>query len=292
MNEPYFSDRELGPQPQTHEEISGTAWGGIIAAIESYIADGSFGYRYPLNCQDGRGPYGCNEDLFFMAMRGDIPEFPKQLLPEEIPPTFVILDVMEFCYRNIAEPTEVDYHSFYGHSHLEFDVRRGQVIFRNRINRIFSRNGIAYQLEEDGCIVRLLPQEVQEPIASMRFRTGDPVLDDLLRTARNKFFDRDPNIRRESLEKLWDAWERLKTIENPENKKESIRLLLDKVDNGQQFRDVLENDAINLTAIGNDFMIRHSEIGKSPVQSSEQVDYFFQRLFAIIWLLLRATNRG
>jgi len=77
MTGPYFSEKEFGPQPRIHEEISTTTWGGIIAALRSFIAYGSFGYRYPSNCPDGAGPYGCDEDLFLQALRGDVPGFPQ-----------------------------------------------------------------------------------------------------------------------------------------------------------------------------------------------------------------------
>ncbi|WP_089937821.1 AbiJ-NTD4 domain-containing protein [Candidatus Entotheonella palauensis] len=292
MSTPYFSDRELGSRPRTNEEISENAWGGIIAAITSFIADGSFGYRYPIDCPDGEGICGCDEDLFLQALRGDIPEFPRWLNIREMPHTLVILDALEFCHDNVAKPIKGKYHQYFDHYHLHFSPDEGQVLFRERINQILSRNGIAYQLEANGRVVRFLTQELQNLITSARFRTGDRELDLLLETARNKFIDRNLETRRESLEKLWDAWERLKTTEKPENKKESIRVLLDKVANEQQFRGVLEDDARILTKIGNGFMIRHSEIGKAPVQSSEQVDYFFHRLFALIHLILRTGAFG
>ncbi len=58
--------------------------------------------------------------------------------------------------------------------------------------------------------------------------TGDDVLDALLEAARHKFLNRSLDVRRESLEKLWDAWERLKTVETGKDKKVSAKALLDK----------------------------------------------------------------
>ena len=43
---------------------------------------------------------------------------------------------------------------------------------------------------------------------------------------------------------------------------------------------------------GNTFMIRHTEVGKKPITKSEQVDYVFQRMFAVVRLLLKGTGRG
>ena len=294
MSKPYFSERELGSPPRTDEEISENTWGGIIAAIKSFIADGSFGYRYPSNCPDGKGPYGCDEELFFQALRGDVPEFPNRLFSHEVPSTFVILDTIEFCYRNVAKPIQVEPHLYFNHHHLSFEIDEGQQLFREHINQILSRNGIAYQLEPSGEVIRLLPQVVRESIISTEFRTGDNELNLLLETARHKFFNHAPEVRQEALEKLWDAWERLKTIEIPgrNNKRDSVRTLLDRSANEENFRQILEDEANTLTQIGNNFTIRHWETDKTSLESNEHVDYLFHRLFSLIWLLLRTTKRG
>lgn len=98
-------------------------------------------------------------------------------------------------------------------------------------------------------------------------------------------------VRRESIEKLWDAWERLKTIEAGKDKKASTANILDKAAAEPAFRDLLEKEALQLTDIGNKFMIRYSEVGKVPITEPRQVDYLFQRLHAAIWLLLSAGGR-
>jgi hypothetical protein len=50
---------------------------------------------------------------------------------------------------------------------------------------------------------------------------------------------------------------------------------------------VFENDGL-MTDIGNGFQIRHSETSQVPLQRNNHVDYLFHRLFALIWLVLRA----
>jgi hypothetical protein len=109
----------------------------------------------------------------------------------------------------------------------------------------------------------------------------------MLEEARRNFTSPDIRIRREAVERLWDGWERLKTLINPTNKKQSITELLDKAASEPTLRDVLEKDALELTRIGNAFQIRHAEVGKPTVQESEQVDYLFHRLFSLVLLLLK-----
>lgn len=169
-----------------------------------------------------------------------------------------------------------------------FDHKEGQSEFRQKIERIFSRNGLAYQLLESGSIERLAPPILREALQVTDFSTGDAHLDSMLKTARAKFLDPNPLTRRESLEKLWDAWERLKTLDCPGDKKRSIGILLDTAASEPGLRETLENEARELTNIGNNFMIRHTEKGKTPIDSDSHVDYLFHRMFALIHLLLKS----
>lgn len=73
------------------------------------------------------------------------------------------------------------------HKHLEFNVEEDEEDFHEEINSIFARYGVAYQLNEDGHITRLLPEELQSPLRKAEFHTGDVELDSLLEDARRKF---------------------------------------------------------------------------------------------------------
>lgn len=140
-------------------------------------------------------------------------------------------------------------------------------------------------------MIRLAPEGLRQSLAAARFTTGDGDLDELLELARTKYLDPDLNVRKEALEKLWDAWERLKTIE-PGDKKTAAAALLKKAASQQQYFDVLDAEAKALTSIGNNFRIRHHETNKTELADGEQVDYFFHRLFALILLLLRKSGRS
>ena len=178
-----------------------------------------------------------------------------------------------------------------GHSQYSYDRDRGRAGFTHDVNRMFERNGMAFELRE-GAVVRLAPAILKETLASSAFRTGDSTLDELLEVSRHKFMNRSVDVRRESLEKLWDAWERLKTLEPGHNKRESTGRLLDKVVSEPTLREKLEGEAHELTKIGNTFMIRHTEVDKVPIADSPHIDYLFQRMFSMIWLLLKASGRG
>ena len=288
----YFSEREEGAIPRDNEEIGDSAWGGIQALIHARIGDGSFGVSYPITCSDGGGIIGTNEGAFEQAMRADIPNLQEQDYHpwnEKPQRTLDILDMIEFCGRCIGKPIRKGYHKFFNHHHLDFNIKAGQDEFRDAINRIFRRNGLAYELTEYGYIERLAPPVLREELASAEFRTGDAELDRMLETARCKFLNPDEAKRREALKSLWDAWERLKTLGKGLDKKAQVTYLLDHIagPSSPNFREALEMEAKELTRIGNNFQIRHSERNQERLARSEHVDYLFHRLFALIQAVLK-----
>ncbi len=92
--------------------------------------------------------------------------------------------------------------------------------------------------------------------------------------------------RREAIERLWDCWERIKSLENPTDKKKSVAALLDKASSEPNTRILLEEEARKLTDIGNTFHIRHSEVTQIMISDNIMIDYLFYRLFTFIQLLL------
>jgi len=291
----YFSDRERGEAPQTMTELTPIVWRGITALIQGRLDDGSFGARYPETCPDGGGACGANEKLFWEALQAEIPALADSELvlgQEESPPLLNVMDMIEFCWRAVGKVQRRGYHSHFSHYHVDFDVEAGRVEFRETVNLIFQRNGLAYTLTERGEIERLLPSEIGEPLRRARFRTGNAELDGMLDTARLKFLDPDEKARREALEKLWDAWERLKTVDD-KDKKAGIAKLLDQAanPNAPKFKGMLEAEAQQLTGIGNAFQIRHSETTQERLHDEAHVDYLFHRLFSLVYLILRTSGK-
>ena len=75
---------------------------------------------------------------------------------------------------------------------------------------------------------------------------------------------------------------RLKTIEPVKDKKAQAAALLDRAATEPVLRERLDFEARELTFLGNNLMIRHTEIGKPDIAESAQVDYVFHRMFAMI----------
>lgn len=118
-------------------------------------------------------------------------------------------------------------------------------------------------------------------------------MDELLDLALSRYRLHDLQANKDAAEKLWDAWERIKTLEPPgsDDKRASTTALLDLVAHEPSFRELLETEAIALRDIGNDYRIRHHETNRTSLDDPAQVDYFFERLWAMIRLVLRKSGR-
>jgi hypothetical protein len=122
--------------------------------------------------------------------------------------------------------------------------------------------------------------------------SGDALLDALIADACTKFKDPAPKARQEATEKLWDAWERLKSLEISEDKRLSVGRLLDYASSESTFRALLQGEAKALSDIGNNFHIRHFETNRVSLSQPEQFDYLFHRLYALMHLLLFNRQRS
>ena len=289
----YFTDREYGARPPTLDVIDERLWAGLYSLIQTGIGNGSFGLRFPEQCPDGNGPCGCDVQAFSRVLGAEVPWIEWPLSPSTVPDTPVILDLLEFCASTVGEPIQDSYHSYFGHHHLSWDRDAGLARFVADVNLLFRRNAVAYELTSTGQARRLLPQPIADALGWTMFQTGDAETDRLLEAARQRFLSPKPEDRQDALEKLWDAFERLKTLEPGANKRVQADALLDRVAVvGSGFREALGREAAELTSIGNSFRIRHSETTQEALTSLDQVDYLFTRMFAFVRAILKGTGRG
>lgn len=285
-----FTERHGQAKPRTSEALDETTRSGLLTLVSARIEEEWFGLSFPNKCGDGYAYAGTDFDRLRDTMKGYSVLWPADVDRDHCPDDGAVFDLVEFAYEFIAEAKDPSYHSYMGHTHYGYDRETGRKRFAHDVNRLFERNGMAFELTH-GEVTRLAPAALDEALAEAVFNTGDAALDELLESARHKFLNRALEVRRESLEKLWDSWERLKTVEAGKDKKASARALLDRAA-GEPLRTRLEEEARELTDIGNTFMIRHTETDKVPVTDSAHVDYLFHRMFAMIRLLLKASGRG
>jgi hypothetical protein len=292
-----FTERHGGAVPRVKEVLDDVTRDGLMTLLQARIDEEWFGESFSSMCPDGRGNSGCDRDKLEKMMKAYGLILPADHRSnwgrgedENVPSDGEVFDLIEFSYEKVSEPTAHSFHSFFSHSHYSYNHETGQNKFEQEVNRLFERNGLAFKLER-GEVTRLAPAVLQETLAGANFKTGDKILDGLLENARTKFLSRSVDVRREALEKLWDAWERLKTVEPGKDKKASTKRLLDKTATEPTFRNLIEEDAQALTEVGNRFMIRHTETSKVPVVDSGHIDYLFGRMFSLVILTLKSSGR-
>jgi hypothetical protein len=285
----FFSERDGGARPQIEDVIDEVVWGGIVALILRRVADGSFAMDFPTPCEDaGRGVTATSEEQFWPAFRASVPDVPWPVRPHNVPDVATAMDALEFAARHAARASEGAHHGGLHHVHLLFDHKAGVADLRRDANEILRRSGLAFAMDPTGHVERLTPPVVHERIERPLPTTGRRSLDLRLVRAIEKYKSPDPIEREEALEKLWDAWEELKTLRS--GKPHGIETLIAEVAQHPRYRRELNDDGLATTAIGNHFQIRHTETDRIPIESSSQVDYFFGRLFNLIWLFIPAID--
>ncbi|PWK07036.1 AbiJ-NTD4 domain-containing protein [Tumebacillus permanentifrigoris] len=292
----YFSDRELGRRDLRSETLSLAVYKGIVGLYKKY--EKNFSAEHPNYCDDPNGRvFGTNINLLESAIQAQIPNMETPIWidryeKDDDVDKYALLDFVEFCYSRIVDIEQGDYHRFFNHYHLEFlDTHYEREKFRTEVNQIFSRNGIVFYLDTDGMVKRYLPTQLDEVLQNLNVKSNDKDLNELVNAAienirKPKEFDRQI-----ALEKLWDAFERIKTFYNPSNKKASATTLVTNIAAGtSQFDTLLDTEFIALTNIGNNFQIRHFETGKIKITTMKQIDYLFYRMVALIDLCMDKVN--
>lgn len=318
MTDLYSTREGLGPR-RDREAISLGAWQGIAALIGQWANNGSLARHFPLyECADDPGRNtitGTDMGMFLHAITGHIPDLAVTLQPDglelkrspldpySMPDTASVLDLVEFVARYIDKPIDATNHQR-GSNHTHYTFRHGddtdqfsdrrlspgEAELRDKVNEIFERNGIAYIVSDTMEVQRLGPVEARRLVSEFRPSTGDARLDGLFDDAMGRFLSRNPADRQDAVEKLWDAFERLKTLEG--NKVVGApKLIKDAALDSEPFRELLTEEFILLTRVGNNFTIRHHELDKTPPPSDDVRDYLFVRLASVIAVVLRHTGR-
>jgi hypothetical protein len=116
--------------------------------------------------------------------------------------------------------------------------------------------------------------------------TQDNELDSLITEAKERFFN--PKDKQIAVEKLWDAFERIKTYFESNKKRSSTRLI--EISSNDFNSELVENEFKLLTTIGNEYRIRHHETGKLEIKNSKHIDYLFFRMLSLIDLCLKSIK--
>ena len=138
---------------------------------------------------------------------------------------FSLLDFIEFMANNIKDFEQKDFHKYFGHYHLLFkETDYVFDSFQEEINHIFEKTGLLYKLSDEKQIERIVDVSISlDEIERNVDKTDDQGLKDLIFEALKYHKSIHPEEQKISVEKIWDAFERIKTYYTPLDKKESIK---------------------------------------------------------------------
>ena len=133
---------------------------------------------------------------------------------------------------------------------------------------------------------------------NQKITTKDTVLNEDLENARQCYLKGDFQL---AVEKIWDVFERIKSLYNIDKKKSVsciINTLSDEIKQAESSVDCEEKELLFnqelkiLTDIGNTYKIRHSEQKQKPLSNNQTKEYLFFRVLNIINLIYFRMHLG
>ena len=273
------------------------------AKYYEYIA-----WKYPEECPDGRGCCGLNDEKMNIDMKFRIPSLYRYNDMISTPrkgwssseyeefDQFALLDYIEFFAQNVTDVARRTWHSFFGHDDLSFaDTTEVFDEFQKDINEVFKLTGLSYILTNDKTIERVAEHGVISPdVVKIVQSASESGTRELLMQALTLFKHRNPAERKNAVEKIWDALERVKTFyaaQGQKDKKASVEKVIKAMSGGQSEFEALFNAEFKaLTDIGNNFRIRHHETYVTDIADDRHYDYFFNRCLSLIAFAIQAIE--
>lgn len=270
----YYSKRNKPLQ----KDIPFDFWRGLSAYVEEISPKGwlseHFGYWDSFNNEWDLVKEKINNKMLQEIGHALFPLDPKRKLTNEI-----IFDLIEFFFNHVSKPID----SPDGDS--VFDVAAGKYEYTIGINRLFNNFNLAYELRK-GVVKDLHSKTIDRIVLSDSFEIPDSETQAMLNLALEKFYSRNPEDKKIALEKLVDVYQRISSWEG-KDKKKSIDKLLEKTSAGDvKIKEALGCDLDSMWRIANEFMIRHTEVGKIPITDNDFRDYLFYAYYNCIRLIL------
>lgn len=285
-------------------DISIEKYALLFHCCEKYY--NNLAWKYPAQCPDGQGCCGLNQEQFELDLRYEIPSLFRDSAGHIAAPEFyhnvfvgdkqdeydqyALIDFIELFAQNVRDITIGSFHSYWGHHHIT--CRSSNIIcsqFCDEINSIFQKTGLLYELNTNLQVERIVENSpvtptVESAIGTVKEAGTRELLQEAILLHRSPY----PADIRNAVEKLWDAYERLKTYYTAMNKAKSAEKIVNDIAAGQaSYVTLFDTEFRTLTKIGNDFRIRHHETDKVEITDVRYYDYFFNRCLSLIALAIQ-----
>jgi hypothetical protein len=204
---------------------------------------------------------------------------------------YSLIDLIEYVAQNIKDISEGwnnDRYKNYWHIHC-LDTTNVFDDYRNEINEIFQESGLLFTLTHGKLIERIVENTPLSPeIETQVQQIAEYGTRELMKDAIALYKTPNPAARQDSVEKIWDALERLKTYYTNLDKRGSATKVVNDMSNGKSgFITIFDAEFRALTDIGNSFRIRHHETNRIDITDNRHYDYFFNRCLSLIALAIQ-----
>lgn len=154
--------------------------------------------------------------------------------------------------------------------------------FEKEINTIFKLNDISIELKSGE--IHLTNNITIELDSSIRI--SEVGIEELIVTAEDLYRKGKYSY---AVEKIWDAFERIKTYYYPSlNKKKSAEKIIKDISfENENIKMMFDIEFKTLTDIGNNYRIRHHEKNKVDISNDLHYEYFYKRCLSLISIILK-----
>lgn len=168
-----------------------------------------------------------------------------------------------------------------------FEKYNSEGEFSAKVNALFKLNSVPYRFDQ-GRLVGVADISIDKSDISSIPEIG---LKELVIEADKYYRDGNKQI---AVEKIWDAFERLKSYYSPKfGKSDSANKIIDDMSGtNPEFKSLYQEEFRTLTKIGNEFRIRHHETTKIDITDTRQYDYFYGRCLALISVAILYLKEG
>lgn len=153
--------------------------------------------------------------------------------------------------------------------------------FENELNAIFKLHNIGVELRADE-----IHSSISETLAPY-VKINEAGIEELIRTAEDLYIKVKGKYSY-AVEKIWDAFERIKTYYYPTlDKRKSAEKIIENISYGNEnIKKMFDIEFKALTNIGNSYRVRHHEIDKIDISKELHYKYFYKRCLALISVIL------
>ena len=300
MRQLYTERNLLRPTIERTWVVSQEVYVLLLGICQKYLVH--LALRFPSRCPDDEDDIcGVDERALFRFLKLRIPDLLRDEYSnsdEPIIPSsdeydqYSLFDYIEYIAQNMVTATKGSYHPFFHHSHYSF--KKDDSSFREfmqEINDAFTMSGLQYVLTEGRLIERITDADdfVLQAAEDVQF-VSEKGLRELVLEAIALYHNARLETHHLATEKIWDAFERIKTVFPDLDKRRSSEKLIGEIAGGcSQVVDLLNCEFKALTEIGNKFRIRHHETDKIDIENDCFCDYLFVRCLALVDLAVRTV---